>query len=83
MSIVYPGLCVLRFKYLAALTRRTVVTATGTGPTHHCLQQVTGFILPSLYILLLLMKTNGRNEPITMQQKVDYTRQAIAKYSVE
>ena len=41
-----PGLCVLRFKYLAALTRRTVVTATGTGPTNHCLQRVTGFILP-------------------------------------
>ena len=29
-----PGLCVLRFKYLAAPTRRTVVTATGTGPTN-------------------------------------------------
>ena len=41
-----PGLCVLRFKYLAALTIRTVVTTTGTGPTNHCLQQVTGFILP-------------------------------------
>lgn len=34
------------FNYLAALTRRTVVTATGTGPTNHCLQRVTGFILP-------------------------------------
>ena len=41
-----PGPCVLRFKYLAALTRRIVVTATGTGPTNHCLQWVTGFILP-------------------------------------
>ena len=40
------GLCVLRLKYLAALTRRTIVTATGTGPTNHCLQRVTGFILP-------------------------------------
>ena len=30
----------------ASLTRRTVVTATGTGPTNHCLQWVTGFILP-------------------------------------
>ena len=42
-----PGLCVLRFKYLAAPTRRTVVTATGTGPTYHCLQRVTGFIFTS------------------------------------
>ena len=42
-----PGLCVLRFKYLAAPTRRTVVTATGTGPTYHCLQWVTGFIFTS------------------------------------
>ena len=41
-----PGLCVLRFKYLAALTGRTIVTATRTGPTNHCLQRVTGFILP-------------------------------------
>ena len=52
-----PGLCVLRLKYLAALTRRTVVTATGTGPTNHCLQRVTGFIFPSLYLLLLLVKS--------------------------
>ena len=41
-----PGLCVLWFKYLAALTRRTVVIATGIGPTNLCLQRVTGFILP-------------------------------------
>ena len=33
-----PGLSVLRFKYISALTRRTIVTATGTGPTNHCLQ---------------------------------------------
>ena len=41
----------------ASLTRRTVVTATGTGPTNHCLQRVTGFIFPSLYLLLLLVKS--------------------------
>ena len=34
------------FKYLAALTRRTIVTTTGTGLTNRCLQRVTGFILP-------------------------------------
>ena len=51
------GLGVLRFKYLAALTRHTVVTATGTGPTNHCLQQVIGFIFPFLYLLLLLVKS--------------------------
>ena len=28
-------------------------------------------------------KTNNRNEPIDMQRKVDYTRQAIVKYSSE
>ena len=28
-------------------------------------------------------KTNNRNEPINMQRKVDYTRQAIAKYSMK
>ena len=37
-----PGLCVLRFKYLAALTRRTTVTAVGTGLPNHCLHQATG-----------------------------------------
>ena len=41
----------------ASLTRRTVVTATGTGPTNHCLRRVTGFIFPSLYLLLLLVKS--------------------------
>ena len=51
-----PGLCVLRFKYLAAPTRRTVVTATGTGPTHHRLQRVTGFIFTSFFFLLLIVK---------------------------
>ena len=51
------GLCVLSSRGIrwrrgllswisASLTRRTVVTATGTGPTNHCLQRVTGFILP-------------------------------------
>ena len=28
-------------------------------------------------------KTNDRNKPITMQRKVDYTKQAIVKYSME
>ena len=51
-----PGLCVLRFKYLAAPTRRTVVTATGTGPTYHCLQRVTGFIFASLYLPVHIVK---------------------------
>ena len=45
-----PRLCVLRFKYLVALTRRTVVTATGTGPTNPCPHQATGSIL---YLSLL------------------------------
>ena len=28
-------------------------------------------------------KTNDRNKPITMQRKVDYTRQTIVKYSMK
>ena len=30
-----------------------------------------------------VLKTNDRNEPINMQRKVDYTRQAIVKYSMK
>ena len=30
-----------------------------------------------------VLKTNDRNKPITMQRKVDYTRQAIVKYSMK
>ena len=28
-------------------------------------------------------KTNDRNKPIAMQRKVDYTKQAIVKYSIK
>ena len=28
-------------------------------------------------------KTNDRNKPIAMQRKVDYTKQAIVKYSMK
>ena len=53
-----PGLCVLRFKYLAAPTKRTVITATGTGPTHHCLQRASGSILPlSPYLKYVFVKS--------------------------
>ena len=56
-KVIGRGLCVLSSRGIrlrrgllswisASLTRRTVVTATGTGPTNHCLQRVTGFILP-------------------------------------
>jgi hypothetical protein len=45
---VCPGLCVLRFKYLAALTRRTTVTAVGTGLPNHCLHRATGSISSTL-----------------------------------
>ena len=38
----------------ASLTRRTIVTATGTGPTNHCPHQATGSIshLPLLIVCL-------------------------------
>ena len=38
-----PRLCVLGFKYLAALTRRTTVTTVGTGLPNHFLHQATWF----------------------------------------
>ena len=47
MSCVFrtgcPELCVIRFKYLAALTRRTTVTAVGTGLPNHCLHRANWF----------------------------------------
>lgn len=43
MRTVCPGLCVLRFKYPAAPTRRTTVTAVGTGLPNHCLHQAYWF----------------------------------------
>ena len=42
------GTCVLRFKYLAAPTRRTTVTTVGTGLPNHYLHQATGFISSTL-----------------------------------
>jgi hypothetical protein len=45
---VCPGLCVLGFKYLAALTRRTTVTAVGTSLPNHCLHRATGSISSTL-----------------------------------
>ena len=48
MRTVCSGQCVLRFKYLAAPTRRTTVTAVGTGLPNHCLHQATGLISSTL-----------------------------------
>ena len=48
MRTVCPGLCVLEFKYSAAPTRRTTVTAVGTGLPNHCLHQATGLISSTL-----------------------------------
>ena len=45
-----PGLCVLRFKYLATLTRRTTVTAVGTGLPNLCLHQAHWFYPSHLFI---------------------------------
>ena len=38
-----PRLCVLRFKYLASLTRRTTVTIVGTGLPNHYLDRANWF----------------------------------------
>ena len=48
MRTVCPGLCVLRFKYLAAPTRHTAVTAVGTGLPNYCLHRATGSISSTL-----------------------------------
>src|SRR5215216_724929 len=54
MRTVCPGLGVLRFKYLAAPTRRTTVTAVGTGLSNHCLHRATGSISSTLSFPQLL-----------------------------
>ena len=54
MRTVCPGLCVLRFKYLAAPTRCTTETAVGTGLPNHCLHQAYGFYFLNSFISSLL-----------------------------
>ena len=49
-----PGLGVLRFKYLAAPTRRTTETAVGTGLPNHCLHQAYWFYFLNSFISSLL-----------------------------
>ena len=48
------GLCVLRFKYLAAPTRCTTETAIGTGLPNHCLHQANWFYFLNLFISLFM-----------------------------
>ena len=48
------GLCVLRFKYLAALTRCTTETAVGIGLPNHCLHQANWFYFLNSFISSLL-----------------------------
>ena len=45
-----PGLCVLRFVYLASLTRRTTVTIVGTGLPNHSLHQAYWFYFLNSFI---------------------------------
>ena len=54
MRTVCPGLCVLRFKYLAAPTGRTTETAVGTGLPNHCLHQAYWFYFLNSFISSLL-----------------------------
>ena len=49
-----PGLCVLRFKYSAAPTRRTTETTVGTGLPNHCLHQPYWFYFLNSFISSLL-----------------------------
>ena len=48
MRTMCPGLCILSFKYLAAPTRRMIVTAVGTRLPNHYLHQATGSISSTL-----------------------------------
>ena len=52
--IIWWGLCVLRFKYLAAPTRRTTITAVGTGLPNHCLHRANWFYFLNPFISSLL-----------------------------
>ena len=45
-----PGLCVLMFKYLAAPTRRSTVTAVGTGLPNRCLHRANWFYFLNPFI---------------------------------
>ena len=54
MRTVCPELCVLRFKYLAAPTRRTTETTVGTGLPNHCLHQAYWFYFLNSFISSLL-----------------------------
>ena len=54
VQTVCPGLCVLRFKYLAAPTRRTTLTAVGTGLPNHCLHLAYWFYFLNPFISSLL-----------------------------
>ena len=49
-----PGLCVLRFKYLASPTRCTTETTVGTGLPNHCLHQANWFYFLNSFISSLL-----------------------------
>ena len=48
-----PGLCVLRFKYLATPTRCTTETTVGTGLPNHCLHQAYWFYFLNSFISTL------------------------------
>ena len=48
MRTMCSGLCVLRFKYLAAPTRHTTVTSVGNGLPNHRLHQDTGSMSSTL-----------------------------------
>ena len=54
MRTVCPGLCVLRFKYLAAPTRRTTGTTVGTDLPNHCLHRANWFYFLNHFISSLL-----------------------------
>ena len=54
MRTVCLGLCVLRFKYLAAPTRRRTVTSVGTGLPNHCLCRANWFYFLNPFISSLL-----------------------------
>ena len=68
MRTVCPRLCVLRFKYLAAPTRRTTETAVGTGLPNHFLHQAYWFYFLNSFISSLPCCVLDRNYVKTLTE---------------
>ena len=81
-----PGLGGLRIAVLSPLAGLLDYEDTILKTSESALYQLEGGWIGDFYESLQnmeVMKTNNRNDTIRMQRKVDYTRQAIVKYSMK